>query len=92
LGRGDIVIKAPTEESYFMQQCCIAVEPYAFLPKRLSRPSVGGEYAECAGFPVIDDNCSKLRVNGGGVIWSVLGVYSCVPGSDVDSLHHEIAC
>jgi hypothetical protein len=49
-------------------------------------------FAERAGFPVLDENCTKIGVIGGGDIWTEYGVYSCVLGPDVNSRYHEIEC
>jgi hypothetical protein len=90
LSPGDRVVKRSKEVSFYvMQQFCIAGEAVlAFFDSGSNTHLVDGEFAERAGFRVIDSTCTRIGVIGGGDIWSEYGVYSCILGPDLNDQFH----
>ena len=79
--KDDIIHQSKEDSFYIMQQLCIAGEPVlTFYDSGSNAHLIEGELAECIGFTVLDDQCTRIGVVGGGDIWSDYGSYSCFLG------------
>ena len=91
--KDDIIHQSKEDSFYIMQQLCIAGEPVlTFYDSGSNTHLIEGELAERIGFTVLDDQCTRIWVVGGGDIWSDYGSYSCFLGPDVDRKYHELEC